>query len=700
MMKKTWQTWMIFLLFVGVVLTVMAWISTTVLRLEKHNAEIQRKAAGEEVIRLALWRMDAAISPLIIEESSRPYFDYWAYNRAEDIYPSLSKENAAEILPSPLLVKHSDSVNVYFNGIVQDESTLAGEITSPQVPELKMADWPTENFTLDDTVILTNSARLQIFTTNILVSDLQEALRNVEAYEPFPLTAGTEYQYAMSRPASPSPISRDDLNQLINGDEAREDMASGPLEQSLIAGRQQRDTVSQSGRQAAEPQISADAPAQQGQFQRNSSANPNDYASRRNWARKAGSKIALSKQELYKFQEANKDTAIEAPPGKSEGTADHYKAPGKDARYVDGKKKEAADLGVREGVMHLMWVNNFLVLARKVKIDGKTMIQGAWLNWDHIRKELLGEIADILPDADLVQVEPTREPDKSRILAAVPARLIPGTPAVLPPLIRTPLRLPLLAAWACIILAAFAVALLLFGTVSLSERRAAFVSAVTHELRTPLTTFRMYTEMLANGMIKDKAKSQSYLETLHSESNRLAHLVENILAYARLERGVGSRTMESIAIGAIIDRAKEHMSARSLEVNMDLVVDIPDSDRTVRIDTDRMAVEQILFNLVDNACKYSANAEDRRIHLAVTADSALVRFRVCDHGPGLKRSERATAFKPFRKSVEKAAQSAPGVGLGLSLSRQLARQLGGSLSYEEHPGYGACFVLALPCATA
>ena len=81
--------------------------------------------------------------------------------------------------------------------------------------------------------------------------------------------------------------------------------------------------------------------------------------------------------------------------------------------------------------------------------------------------------------------------------------------------------------------------MLLAGVVALSERRAAFVSSVTHELRTPLTTFRMYADMLARGMVPDAERRQQYLETLRTEAERLTHLVENVLSYARLERGRG-----------------------------------------------------------------------------------------------------------------------------------------------------------------
>jgi signal transduction histidine kinase len=124
---------------------------------------------------------------------------------------------------------------------------------------------------------------------------------------------------------------------------------------------------------------------------------------------------------------------------------------------------------------------------------------------------------------------------------------------------------------------------------------------------------------------------------------------------------------------------------------------------------DPSAVEQILFNLVDNACKYAANgspaanANECELLLSVSqaaggANRGRVELRLADHGPGISREERRRIFQPFRKSAQDAAHSAPGVGLGLSLSRRLARDMNGELEYEPRPD-GACFVLTLPLAS-
>ena len=107
-------------------------------------------------------------------------------------------------------------------------------------------------------------------------------------------------------------------------------------------------------------------------------------------------------------------------------------------------------------------------------------------------------------------------------------------------------------------------------------------------------------------------------------------------------------------------------------------------------------IEQILFNLVDNSCKYAAQAEDRRIHLEMSVANGDAVLSVRDHGPGISRNEAGSLFHPFRKSAKHAAETAPGVGLGLALSRKLARRMGGRLRINTAVTDGACFELRIP----
>ena len=162
---------------------------------------------------------------------------------------------------------------------------------------------------------------------------------------------------------------------------------------------------------------------------------------------------------------------------------------------------------------------------------------------------------------------------------------------------------------------------------------------VTHELRTPLTTFRMYAEMLARGMVPDAARRQEYFNTLQREAERLTLLVENVLAYARLERGrkpqAQDRTSRSLRCSSASVRGSTQRAQQA-----DMQCDVrarTRSRRAVEFTTDLSVVEQILFNLVDNAAKY-ARERDRSADSgrSATATASRCDFSVRDHGPGIE----------------------------------------------------------------
>jgi signal transduction histidine kinase len=343
-----------------------------------------------------------------------------------------------------------------------------------------------------------------------------------------------------------------------------------------------------------------------------------------------------------------------------------------------------------------LWIEGQLILARRVLVGGKQYVQGCLLDWPVIRRDLLAGVKDLLPEADLVPTGDNHAADESRRLAALPIRLLPGTVQFADDKNRSPLMLSLFVAWVCLFAAAVAIIGLLSGVIRLSARRASFVSAVTHELRTPLTTFQMYAEMLASDMVPDEPQKKEYLNTLRAEAIRLTHLVENVLAYARLERGRLDRRLETVALSDLIASMQNRLADRAAQAGMQLAVENTAAELSVK--TNVSAVEQILFNLVDNACKYASSADDKRIHVLLQEENGQAAVRVEDHGSGIAPEMRRRLFRSFSKTAREAAHSAPGIGLGLALSRRLARDLGGGLRYEEKPTPGACFVLTLPLA--
>ncbi len=349
----------------------------------------------------------------------------------------------------------------------------------------------------------------------------------------------------------------------------------------------------------------------------------------------------------------------------------------------------------RHGAMRAIWHRGMLLLVRRTVVEGRESIQGCLLNWPEIRGRLLSDITDLLPEAELVPDTKTPTANHTLLLATLPVWLSPGSaPLELVPTV-TPLRLSLLIAWGGVFLAAVAVAVLLMCVLRLSERRGAFVSAVTHELRTPLTTFRLYTEMLADGIVPTEEKRQSYLQTLRVEADRLGHLVENVLSYARLENGRSRLVKDEIDLAELVCRLERPLRERTGRSGMTLELDIA-QESSLCIRGDGAAIERIVFNLVDNACKYAKEADNRNIRLACLREGNHVLLEVRDHGQGIAKKSARRLFRPFSKSATEAAHSAPGVGLGLALCHRLAKSLGGRLIINHNVEEGACLVLRLP----
>ena len=367
-------------------------------------------------------------------------------------------------------------------------------------------------------------------------------------------------------------------------------------------------------------------------------------------------------------------------------------------QLANGRGDKALHLPVQEGAAAALWFGDVLVLARPVKVVGETYIQGCWLDWPGMKRSMLDTVRDLLPEADVLPAPARGAEYERRTLATAPVRLAPGPMAVEPVAGPSPVWLSLGVAWVCVAAAAGALTALVLGALSLSERRGAFVSAVTHELRTPLTTLRMYSEMLADGVVADDDKRQQYLTTLTREADRLGHLVDNVLAYAQLERTDNGARLEELSVEALLERSTDRLAERAERDSMTLQVQGPAHALQTSVRADPAAVEQILLNLVDNACKYGSAGPGKLIRIDAAARGSGVDLRLSDDGPGIAKTDAKRLFKPFSKSARDAAHSAPGVGLGLALCRRLARQMGGDLRLDADAGPGACFVLTLPQA--
>jgi signal transduction histidine kinase len=355
---------------------------------------------------------------------------------------------------------------------------------------------------------------------------------------------------------------------------------------------------------------------------------------------------------------------------------------------------------VRVSSMFPLWIPSTekperLLYVRLAKVGAKDVVQGLMINWPRLDLELREMIADLFPEARLVPLPdgPPTHPD--RTLSSLPVELDPGPMDPLPRAGWTPLRIGLCLAWAAALIALLAVALGGWSLIDLSERRIRFVSAVTHELRSPMTTLRLYLDLLTSGMIQEEKQKQEYLQTLQGESDRLQRLISNVLDFARLEKQPTKTNPAEILVADLVETVRSTWQERCQTNSKELIVEnaLPPETKLI---TDGALVQQIVGNLIDNSCKYSQSASDRRIWLRVLAAGSQLVFEVEDCGPGVKAGEKRSIFRPFRRGCN-ADVTAGGVGLGLALARRWARMLGGRLDYRKGDcAGGACFRLELP----
>lgn len=711
MLKRPIQIWIVFALALLLVVPAMVLVTVHAMELDRARNELlaqaeekSRQAQLQDLITATLWRMDSTLAPLIGPETTRPYVLYQSFLPAADQGgKQLGKES--RMIPSPLLENPSQFVVIHFQ---VDE---ANRWSSPQSPPVEQC-----NLALTCGV---STERLEASSRRLTELQGEVDFRSLVSRLP----AETMRKYVASDELL-AMQSLDSLN-VANSLDARttrspntaefENLALNRLRgypAELSADENERRSVSNRTDRPDDTRNGLSQRAQSNPRQQDSNAELNTSA-------EASDRDVSNATQQSAEAPPQEDSSPSQAPLLGRGGKDWVQRHQAYQSYSDSIMNQQVlsvnnAIGsqgfVEEGIARWTWLEGKLIVARRVEADGRTFVQGCWIDWPALKKELLASVADIAQGVDLKPIRTESEINPSMSLATIPAELeiidpetmlldskIPVTPNSSKQ--SSPIAVTLTAAWVCFLLATSAIGLLLLGVVRLSERRGAFVSAVTHELRTPLTTFRMYAEMLSRGMVRDEHKQREYLATLQIEADRLTHLVENVLAYSRLERGRPYRRREKVTVADLLLRMENRFRDRATQAEMEFVIDIDKAWRDVVVETDPAAVEQILFNLVENACKYARQAKDRRIQLTVSGTDRSLEMQLRDYGPGIQSIERRRLFEPFSKSVERAAETAPGVGLGLALCRRLAHDLGGRLQLVELPGQlGACFRLELPLA--
>ena len=226
----------------------------------------------------------------------------------------------------------------------------------------------------------------------------------------------------------------------------------------------------------------------------------------------------------------------------------------------------------------------------------------------------------------------------------------------------------------------------------LARQKTDFVGNVSHELKTPLTSIRMFTEMLAEDRVQDDAKRRHFLGIITAETARLTRLINNVLDFARLERGEKKYHFAPFDLAALVQETVESFRPHLATHGFTLRIQVPSAPLT--FEGDRDAIAQVLVNLLSNAEKYSG--DHREIEVALESKADAIEVRVFDRGLGVPSGCEEKIFDQFYRAHDSLGSGIQGSGLGLTLARQIARSHGGEVIYQAREGGGSCFALRLP----
>jgi len=231
----------------------------------------------------------------------------------------------------------------------------------------------------------------------------------------------------------------------------------------------------------------------------------------------------------------------------------------------------------------------------------------------------------------------------------------------------------------------------------LARKKTDFVSNVSHELKTPLTSIRMFSELLSEGKVADESQRKHFLQIIGSETARLTRLINNVLDFARMERGEKVYKLERCDLTQVVrdtvESYRPQLEANGLKIRLSL----PESAIEAQGDCDALA--QVLVNLLSNSEKYAAGGVEIEVKLAALearGGNSTAELRVLDRGPGVPTGAEEKIFEQFYRAHDSLSSGVQGSGLGLTLARQIARAHGGDVRYHPREHGGSCFVLTLP----
>jgi signal transduction histidine kinase len=225
----------------------------------------------------------------------------------------------------------------------------------------------------------------------------------------------------------------------------------------------------------------------------------------------------------------------------------------------------------------------------------------------------------------------------------------------------------------------------------LARLKSEFVATVSHELRTPLTSIRYMVDLLKLGRVREEDKRQQYYATLSNESDRLGRLIENILDFSRIEAGMKEYRFEETDTAQLTESLAQQFRALANQKGFTLATRIDGALPRALIDAEE--ISRALFNLVDNALKYSGTS--REITFSAAGDEQSVSWQVSDQGIGIPEADCRRIFEKFYRSGSIADAGIRGSGIGLNLVKHIVDAHGGEVQVKSEVGKGTTVILKI-----
>lgn len=230
-----------------------------------------------------------------------------------------------------------------------------------------------------------------------------------------------------------------------------------------------------------------------------------------------------------------------------------------------------------------------------------------------------------------------------------------------------------------------------------AQLQSEFVAAVSHEFRTPLTSLRQFTDLLADGRVSDEAERRKYYAVLQRGNRRLTRLVENLLDFGRMEAGFYRFVRQTVrareVVAGVTAEFAEEIRPRGYDVSAQWK-----GPQDPLIEADEAALGRAIWNLLDNAVKYSPECKTIWVEGVTAGDRLTISVR--DKGIGIAAPEHRAIFRKFVRGTLPAGNTIKGTGLGLALVDQIVRAHGGHVQVESVVGEGSTFSLVLPIQAA